>query len=431
MVRFLFQSVISVVVTVFLVSILLFLMLDPSDGEILVKILGIESTPAQRESLARQLGLEIPVLQRYADWMIGNDFRARRLIGQDITQLNNPGSGDLEWWVDQGEGRYVQYQLGEGGNLAALIRNEDGTYTAEPAGDIWWEEDGKEVFWGIDDEGRAAKWIKGEGAVAYVSTQTGWQEIPGAPVQYIPLVKGVLRGDGGVSLRTNRPISNTISTRAANTFILAGAAFVFVMPLALLFGIIAGINEGKLIDRTISIFGLIGTSTPEFVTGLILIFIFAIQLRWLPALAVDTSGGGLSVRLLTLPVLTLTAVELGYVIRMTRASMVDVMKAPYIRTAIIKGMPFRRVVFRHAVRNALMAPITIIMLHINYFIGGIVVVEILFGYPGLGDFIYKSAIFGDVYGLGAAAIVTVLVAISTRLIGDLIYTFINPRIRYS
>ena len=135
--------------------------------------------------------------------------------------------------------------------------------------------------------------------------------------------------------------------------------------------------------------------------------------------------------ILILPVLTLTAVELGYVVRMTRTSMVEVMQSTYIRTAIINGLPYRRVVFRHALRNALMAPITVIMLHVNWLIGGVVVVETIFGFPGLGKYIFDSAIFGDFNAIEAAAMVTVLIAVATRLIGDLAYTLLNPRIRYS
>ena len=121
----------------------------------------------------------------------------------------------------------------------------------------------------------------------------------------------------------------------------------------------------------------------------------------------------------------------GYVARMTRASMVEVMDSAYIRTAIVKGMPYWRVVFRHAIRNALMAPITIIMLHVNWLIGGVVVVEVIFGYPGLGKFIFDSAIFGDFSAVEAAAMVTVVIAIITRLVGDLAYTMLNPRVRYA
>ena len=132
-----------------------------------------------------------------------------------------------------------------------------------------------------------------------------------------------------------------------------------------------------------------------------------------------------------LPVLTLTVVELGYVVRMTRASMLEVMGSAYIRTAILKGMPMRRVVLRHALRNALMAPVTVIMLHVNWLIGGIVVVEVIFGYPGLGKYIYDAAIFGDTIAVESATMLTVAIAVGTRLVGDLVYTFLNPRIRYS
>jgi peptide/nickel transport system permease protein len=205
------------------------------------------------------------------------------------------------------------------------------------------------------------------------------------------------------------------------------------MPLALFLGIIAGINEGKFLDRLISITGLGATATPEFVTGIFLILIFGIWLKWLPAVAIFTSANAIfeDPKLLALPVMTLTAVELGYIARMTRASMVEVMDSAYIRTAIIKGMPYRRVVVRHAIRNALMAPITIIMLHVNWLIGGLVVVEVIFGYPGLGKYIYDAAIFGDFNAVEAAAMVTVTIAIATRLIGDLAYTLLNPRIRYA
>jgi peptide/nickel transport system permease protein len=220
--------------------------------------------------------------------------------------------------------------------------------------------------------------------------------------------------------------------RVRNTVILAATAFLIVMPLALVLGILAGINEGKPVDRFISITSLGATATPEFVTGIFLILILGIWLKVLPAVSVFLSEDAIfqDPKLIALPVLTLTAVELGYVVRMTRASMVEVMDSAYIRTAIIKGMPYRRVVIRHAIRNALMAPITIIMLHVNWLIGGVVVVEVIFGFPGLGKYIYDAAIFGDFNSVEAAAMLTVTIAIATRLIGDLAYTFLNPRIRY-
>jgi peptide/nickel transport system permease protein len=136
-------------------------------------------------------------------------------------------------------------------------------------------------------------------------------------------------------------------------------------------------------------------------------------------------------KMLVLPVATLTLIELGYVLRITRASMVEVMKAAYVRTAFLKGLPYWRIVFKHAVRNAMMAPITVIMLHVNWLMGGIVVVEAIFGFPGLGNYLLQSALYKDVFAIEAGAMVMVILAVGTQLVADVIYTFINPRIRYA
>jgi peptide/nickel transport system permease protein len=301
--------------------------------------------------------------------------------------------------------------------------------------EVQWQKDeaGQEYFWGVDTRNNAVRWVRGGGETLYLRTKTGFSEIRDGPVEFVPLRKGLLRGDPGVSLQTGRPVAFTLIPRLRNTLILAAAAFLVVMPLALFLGILAGINEGKPMDRFISVTSLGATATPEFVTGVFLILIFGIWLKVLPAVTVFLTPNAIfeDPTLLILPVLTLTAVELGYVTRMTRTSMVEVMGTAYIRTAIMKGMPRWRVVSRHAVRNALMAPITIIMLHVNWLIGGVVVVEVIFGYPGLGKYIYDAAIFGDIYAVEAAAMLTVIIAVATRLIGDLIYTFLNPRIRYA
>jgi peptide/nickel transport system permease protein len=322
----------------------------------------------------------------------------------------------------------------EEGRLLALRRQPDGSSTSHLVSGGWQkDETGQEIFWGVDSSNRAAKWVRGAGATVFVRTKTGLTEQKDGAQEFIPLRKGLLRGDAGVSLQTGRPVSATLGTRIRNTLILAGVAFLFIIPLALFFGILAGINEGKPLDRIISITSLGATATPEFVTGVFLILILGIWLKVLPAVAVFLSDDAIfqDPKLLALPVLTLTAVELGYIARMTRASMVEVMGAPYIRTAILKGMPYWRVVLRHAIRNALMAPITIIMLHVNWLVGGLVVVEAIFGFPGLGKYIYDAAIFGDFNAIEAAAMLTVGIAVVTRLIGDLAYTLLNPRIRYA
>ena len=223
-----------------------------------------------------------------------------------------------------------------------------------------------------------------------------------------------------------------ISRRLQNSAFLAAAAFLVVMPLALALGLIAGVNEGKPIDRVLSLGGLITTANPSFTTGIFLVLIFAVLLKWLPGATVFVSERAIleNPKMLVLPVLTLTLIELGYVLRITRASMVEVMGKDYIRTAILKGLPYGRVVFKHAARNALMAPITVILLHVNWLMGGLVVVEALFGFPGLGTFLLGSAMYKDVYAIEAGSMVMVAMAVGTQLISDIIYTFLNPRIRY-
>ncbi len=432
MARFIIRSIVSTIVTMLLVSIALFFLIDIGSGDITVKILGVFSTPEQRASYRAQLGLDAPAWQRYIDWLAGNDWRAKNLVGYPLVAAANPETGEADWWANV-DGQLTQWKL-ENGQLLTLNRQKDGSVTSHLASADWkTDKEGREYFWGVDTKNNAVMWVRGQGAEVWALTKAGLRKEGDGPQKYIPLRKGLLRGDPGISLQYGRPVAVTLASRVRNTLILAAVAFAIVMPLALFFGILAGINEGKPLDRFISITSLGFTATPEFVTGVFLILIFGIWLKWLPAVAIFTSENAIfqDPKLLALPVMTLTAVELGYVARMTRASMVEVMDSAYIRTAIIKGMPRMRVVLRHAVRNALMAPITIIMLHVNWLVGGLVVVEVIFGYPGLGNYIYKSAIFGDFNAIEAAAMVTVAIAIITRLLGDLAYTLLNPRIRYS
>lgn len=433
MARFITRSIISTVITMLLVSIVLFFLLEVGSGDVSVKILGVFATPEQRASFRAQLGLDASAWTRYTDWLIGNDWRAENQVGYPLVTEPNLQTDEQEWWADV-DGQLTRWELEEG-ELLVLERQSDGSTVGSPAAsDIWTVgEDGSEIFWGVNSNNSAVKWVRGSGETVWVLTKAGLRQEGDGPRQYIPLRKGLLRGDAGESLQTGRPVSVTLFSRIRNTAILAGVAFIVVMPLALILGVLAGINEGKFIDRFISISSLGATATPEFVTGIFLILILGIWLKVLPAVSVFLSDDAIfqDPKLIALPVLTLTAVELGYITRMTRASMVEVMSTAYIRTAIIKGMPYQRVVLRHAVRNALMAPITIIMLHVNYLVGGIVVVEVIFGFPGLGSYIYNAAIFGDFNAVEAAAMITVTIAVATRLLGDLAYTFLNPRIRYA
>ena len=436
MVTFLVRRITFLLITLVFVSIAVFMVTELAPGNIAVNTLGNTITPEQEASFNAQNGLTESAPTRYIRWLLGSDWRASRQIKQPITRVRNE-DGNLSWWVVDEDGTLFQTSTdGEQLFRRVLIDPAQTIFEDEiiSANDQWvTNADGIEVFWGIDHGNRGAMWVRGSESEELVLGPAGWQASSGAPAEYIPLQRGLLRGDPGFSLKDRAPVAEVLPRRLANTGILAGIAFVIMMPLALLLGLIAGLNEGKTIDRVFSISSLIATATPEFASGVFLILIFTVWLGWFPGAVVITSDASLfeNPEMLVLPILTLTLLELGYVLRITRASMVEVMRTNYIRTAVLKGLPQRRIVFKHALRNALLAPITIIMLHVNWLIGGIVIVETLFGFPGLGRYILEAALFKDVFAIEAAAMLLVIIAVGTQLFADIIYTFLNPRIRYS
>lgn len=245
--------------------------------------------------------------------------------------------------------------------------------------------------------------------------------------------KGLLRGDLGYSLQNGAPVAKVMMRRVGNSAILAAIAFVLIMPVSLLLGLWAGLRENKLADRVITLASLITTSIPSFALGVLLVVIFSIQLRLLPGISALTTESNIlqNPLKLVMPIAVLFFAEAGYVARMTRASMVEVMATPYIRTARLKGLRYRQVVFRHALKNALLAPITVILLHINWLIGGIVVVETLFGFPGLGSLLLQASLNKDVALIEAGALFMTFIATATQLIADFVYIYLNPKIRYS
>jgi peptide/nickel transport system permease protein len=435
MAKFILRRLLIMLLTMFIVSIVIFAVAEVAPGNLARRILGAFATPEQEESFLKQLGLDQPLYMRYLNWLVGTDWRAERLVGLQLVRIQRPGTEFDEWWAVDESGSYVRWRL-EGEDLIALRLQPDGTVEEQLDNERWvTDSDGVSTFWGIDVADRAVLWEKGGDQAYWMRAKTTgyWVEQSGGGIEYIPLQKGMLRGDPGVSVQTGRPVADTLLRRVVNSAILAALAFVVVMPIALTLGLIAGLNEGKRADRILSIAGLATTSTPEFATGIFLVLIFATGLGLLPGATVFESEDAIlqNPKMLILPVLTLTLIELGYVLRITRASMVKVMREPYIRTAYLKGLPHWYIVRTHAARNALMAPITVIMLHVTWLMGGIVVVESVFGYPGLGKYIYDAALYKDVFAMEAGAMVMVLLAVGTQLVADIIYTFLNPRIRYS
>jgi len=432
MLKFIVRRILLLLLTMLLVSMAVFLITEASPGNVARNILGAFVTPEQEASFLAQLGLDKPAWQRYLYWMAGSDWEASHKIGMPLRQIFTK-KGFEEWWAVEKDGTLIRWKL-VGDDLMAIIRRPDGS-SIERKDNARWETDKKGVstFWGLDNANHAVKWEKGADRKVWTFIiGSGWKETTGGPVKYIPLKKGFLRGDPGISLRTGRPVANSLFLRLRNSLVLAGTAFVIVMPLALVLGLIAGLKEGSIRDRVLSIGGMMFSVVPEFATGIFLILIMSVWWGIVPGATVfGEQAPWQHPQMLILPVLTLALIELGYVLRITRASMVEVMQAPYIRTAFLKGLPYGRIVVKHAVRNALMAPITVIMLHVNWLMGGIVIVEVVFGYPGLGKYLLDSAMYKDINALEAGAMILVTVAVGTQLIADIVYTFLNPRIRYS
>jgi len=432
MARYILRRLGFMLLTMFLVSIAVFLIAEVAPGDVARHILGQFATPEQVELLRDQMGLDEPIYVRYFDWLVGNDWRLRRLVGMPLKQVLIPGRADAEWYAIAPDGTMLQWKMKSEG-LVEIRVTPDGERTEVPFDGWLVDENGEEYFWGVDTAGHVVLWKKGEATREVGPASAGRAMVEASGVEYYPIRRGILRGDPGISLRTNRPVGPTLARRLRNSLSLAGVAFVIIMPIALVLGLLAGLREGSPLDRAISLFSLVTTSVPEFASGVFLILIFAFWLKILPGAAIfpDDTAPLQNPKLLILPVLTLTLVEVGYVARMTRASMAEVMTAPYIRAAFLKGLPYWRIVFKHALRNALIAPITVIMLHVNWLVGGIVVVESVFGYPGLGMYLLDSALFKDINAIEAGAMVMVALAVGSQLVADIIYTFLNPRIRYT
>ena len=248
-------------------------------------------------------------------------------------------------------------------------------------------------------------------------------------VRYSSWLGNFATGDFGESIRFKVPVSEVLWPRLANTAILGGAVLAIVIPLSLILGILSGMREGSKLDRGISVTSIITTSIPEFASTVFLAAIFVFWLGWLPGTSAMTDG--FSIKELILPVMALVIYDFGYVARMTRASMAEVMTTPYIRTAVLKGLPYKQVILKHALRNALIAPFTVIMLQIPWLLSSVIVVEFFFAYKGFGALLLEAALNDDIYLIEACAMVSVFVVVMVQTVSDVGYTYLNPRIRFS
>ncbi|RMH41094.1 MAG: ABC transporter permease [Alphaproteobacteria bacterium] len=253
------------------------------------------------------------------------------------------------------------------------------------------------------------------------------------PPEAAPRFCGVLQGDWGWSTRFRDEVATIVFKRLSLTGWLMLAVMCVMVPGALILGVLAGMKEGSRLDRTVSTLSIATTATPEYVSGVIFIAVFAssaVGLKWFKGTATSAMDD-ITFANFTLPVVTIALYGMGYIARMTRASMAEVMTTQYIRTARLKGVSFPAIVMRHALRNALIAPFTVIMLQFPWLLNGVVIVETLFNYKGFGWTLVQAASNNDIELLLGLSVVAVFVVLVTQLISDIGYVLLNPRIRIS
>lgn len=262
-------------------------------------------------------------------------------------------------------------------------------------------------------------------------------------VQYANWLWGFIQGDWGISFSTGTDIQPLVMERLVNSLRLAAVTLVFAVPLGLLLGVVAGLNADKPLDNAVSIASLSVVGLPEFVTGLVLIQLFAFTINdWLfsafgvrPFLANSSVPPDATfleaLPALILPAITATLVLLAYLARLTRAGVIEELRRAYVRTAVLKGLPWRVVVIKHVLRNALLPTITVIAISLGWLISGLIVIENVFNYPGLGRMLVFAIDRRDLPLIQAITMVTVLVFALSNLAADLLYAYLNPRIRLS
>jgi len=287
------------------------------------------------------------------------------------------------------------------------------------------------VFYMVNLPGNLEKLAKTEGNMRMTDEQVQqWldKESFNRPflVRYGEWIVGTVQGDMGWSRVFRKPVSEVVGERLGHTGILMFWVMMVMVPMSLLIGIMAGMREGSTLDRSLSVGAITSTSAPEYVTGIIFTVIFSSSLGWFKGIA---KAGDVDFWNFTLPVMTMAMYGMGYIARLTRASMVEVMTSQYIRTAQLKGLNFRVVVLKHALRNALITPFTVIMLQFPWLLTGVVVVEAMFNYKGFGFTLVAASGNNDIDLLLAISWVAVIVVLLTQLISDIGYAYLNPRIR--
>lgn len=266
-------------------------------------------------------------------------------------------------------------------------------------------------------------------AVEALNAQLGANRPP--LIIYLDWMGGMLTGDMGQSYTFRQPVAPFVGAALVNSLKLVAVIFAIVVPLGIGAGVIAALHAGRIVDRIVSMASLSLTVIPEFVSSIVLILVFAVILRWLPLTATWPPGSGPLVQIqhLVLPALPLVIVLFGYIARMTRSGTIEALSADYTRTAILKGLRWRTILRRHVLRNALLPTITVIATQAGYALGGLVVVETLFRYQGIGNLVLQAAKGKDFAMLQAGVLTIGAFFIVITLIADTLVVALNPRLR--
>ncbi len=250
-------------------------------------------------------------------------------------------------------------------------------------------------------------------------------------VRYASWAGGFVTGDWGESALQKVPVRPLVMKALGNSLLLAGFALVLIVPTSIALGVFSGLRRDSALDRGITVTTLSMTVIPEFVSGVVLLYVFAVWLRWLPVTALPPEGSNFFDRLyyLILPAIPLMFLELGYIARMARVGTVQVLAMPYIRTAVLKGVPRHRVIFGHVLRNAMVPTVTVIGSQVGWLIGGLVVIETLFVYPGIGKIMVDAALTHDIPLLEASVLMVAVIYMLANLIADIVVALLSPRIR--
>ena len=250
-------------------------------------------------------------------------------------------------------------------------------------------------------------------------------------VQYSKWLGEALSGNLGESVQFRSPVSDLLLPALGYSFRLAAMAFLIVVPLSILGGVIAAINRGKTVDRVITVGGLSAAVIPEFVWAVLLVFVLGVKLKWLPVTAFPGENASFFdvIQHLLMPSMALVLVLFGYISRIARAGVIEAMDSDYSRTAVLKGLSKRKTIKRHVLRNALLPTIAVIASQVPYLVGGLVAVEIVFNYRGFGSLLLKAVQYRDYPMLQAAVLIVGLVIVTMQLLADILFALLNPRIK--